>query len=101
MAQEALTMDALAAFNIFGTMRVKKLTSRVGLDVNFLGLYQAQNSDVNALIGIQAGLYLPQISSWDDIVTQNNVMGLGETLAMTVVPTWARLTWKGGKTLYK
>lgn len=99
--QEALTMDALAACNIFGMMRAKKFTGRVGLDVNFLGLYQAQSSDVNALIGIQAGLSLPAMSSSHDIFTQNNIMGLSENLAMNVIPHWAKLTWKGGKTLYK
>lgn len=87
IAEEGLTINALASTNTGGWMQANNLTINAAIDLNLLGVYRAKNTNINALIALNAGICIPKIDSLDDLLTQENGWKAAEGLLNTFAPT--------------
>lgn len=98
MAEENLTINALASTNTGGWIQANNLAINAAIDLNLLGVYRAKNTNINALVALNAGICIPKIDSLDELVTFDNALKAGEGLLNTFAPT-AGVVYMVGKNI--
>ena len=98
--ENGLTVDALLSMNMLGWIQAKNLTINAGIDLNLFGAYKAQNAHINALVGLSTGVYIPQLNSWDDLFTFENLQKTAECGFYLLAPAPLRTVYATGKALY-
>ncbi|HRN77884.1 MAG TPA: hypothetical protein PLU71_01475 [Candidatus Dependentiae bacterium] len=96
---EQLIIDAGLSMNTGGWLRAHDLNINAGVDLNLFGRYYAKNTTINSLIGLNAGLVVPQFDSPADLLTWSNALSVGEGL-LTAFSPQARLALGIGRGLY-
>lgn len=87
-AKNNLTINTPLSLNLFGLAHAQQLMLNSGIGLNALGIYTAKNMNVNALLSLNAGLLLPKFSTFAEMISWQNVKGLGESLFIKHVPTY-------------
>lgn len=93
-------IDALVSMNVFpGWIQAKTLKTNAIFDLNLLGCYKTQFSDINSILRVNAGLHLPHVNSWRELFTLDNLQAAAERALLLMNPPSVQNYYQAKKTL--